>query len=161
MNDRARMNSRREFYRRRRELDDNLLEYFRRILYSNDSGADLFGQISRNNDSSSAGLAQLRKLTRIIEKRDFVDGGFGQRSCAGNFCLGIPLQLSAGQLHELFQSKRHNSLLNCRGACAKRLSDLERRELSPPKLHIVAMLGSKRGRDIKPALYRAGDRSYF
>ena len=127
------MNSRREFYRQRRELEDNLLECFRRILYSNGGGTDLFGEISRNNDSGSAGLAQLRKVTWIIEKRDFMGGGFGQRSCAGNFCVGIPLQLSAGQLRDLFQSKRHNSLLNCRGACAKRLSDLEKREVSRPK----------------------------
>src|SRR4026209_2497186 len=101
MNDRARMNSRREFYRRGREPHDNLFECFRRILYSNDGGADLFGEIRRNNDSGSAGLAQLRKVTRIIEKRDFVGGGFGQRSCTGNFYVEIPLQLSAGQLCDL------------------------------------------------------------
>jgi len=77
MNDRARMNPRRELYRRGCELDDDLLECFRRILYSNDGGADLLGEIGRNNYSGSAGRAQLRKVTRIVEKRDFLDGGFG------------------------------------------------------------------------------------
>src|SRR5438046_2245105 len=125
MNNRARMNSRCEFYRGRRELDDNLLKCFRRILHSNDGSADLFGEIRWSNNSGGAGLAQLRKVTRIIEKRDFVDGGFGQRSCTGDFCLGIPLQLPAGELRDLVQSNRHASLLNCRGGCAKRLSDVE------------------------------------
>src|SRR5439155_27092696 len=84
MNNRARMNSRREFYRRRRELDYNLLECFRRILHSNDGGADLFGEIGRNNNGGSAGLAQLGKVRWIVEKRVFVAGWFGQRSGSGN-----------------------------------------------------------------------------
>src|SRR5690348_13942459 len=124
MNDGARMNPRREFYRGGREPDDNLFECLRRILYSNGSSADLLGEIRRNNDSGSASLAQLRKVARIIEKRDFVGGGFGQRSCTDNFHVGIPLQFSAAQLCDFFQSKRHNSLLNWRGTCAKRKSDI-------------------------------------
>src|SRR5437868_95242 len=98
MNDGARMNSRREFYRGGREPDNNLFECFCWILYPNGSGADLFGEIRRNNDSGSAGLAQLQEVTRIIEKRDFVGGGFGQRSCTGNFHVRVPLQVSAGQV---------------------------------------------------------------
>src|SRR2546423_11064710 len=147
MNDRAGMNSGCEFYRGRRELDDNLLKCFRRILHSNDGSADLFGEIKWSNNSGGAGLAQLRKVTRIVEKRDFVDGGFGQRSCTGDFCLGIPLQLPAGELRDLVQSNRHASLLNCRGGWAPIPSPLGARGAAVPKLRWTSAATGKERRD--------------
>src|SRR5205085_11431171 len=64
----------------------------------------------------------------------------------GNSHVGIPLQLSAGQLCDFFQSKRHHSLLNCRGACAKRLCDSKKHGLSPaniPKYQPRSLRGSE------------------
>ena len=124
VNDCAWMNSRREFYRWRRELGNDLLECFRRIFHPNCCCSDWFGKIGRHNHGGGARFAQLRDVTRIVEKRDLMDGRFCQRSCAGDFRFRIALEFSAGQFRDLFQSKCHSSLLNCRGACAKRLSNV-------------------------------------
>src|SRR5437870_7340568 len=124
------MNSRRKFYRGRREFGNDLLECLRRILHPNDCCSDLFGKIGRHNHGGGACFAQLREVTRIVEKRYFMDGRLCQRSCAGDFRFGIALEFSAGQFRDLFQSERHTSLLNCRGACAKRLLDVRHRSES-------------------------------
>src|SRR5205823_9293548 len=55
VNHSARTNSRREFYWRRRELGNDLLERFRRILHPNTRCPDLFRKIRRDNHSCGKG----------------------------------------------------------------------------------------------------------
>src|SRR5437762_4398465 len=121
VNDCTWMNSRCELYRGRRELGNDLLKCFRRILHPNYCCSDLFGEIGRHNHGSGARFAKLCEVTRIVEKRDLMDGRFCQRRCARDSRFRITLEFSAGQFRDLFQSERHSSLLNCRGAYAKRL----------------------------------------
>src|SRR5438270_13425115 len=110
VNDCAGVNSRREFYRGRRELGNDLLERFWRVWRPDDCYSDMFGKITRHNLGCRARFAQLCEVTWIIEKRDLVNGRLCQRSCAGDFRFPIALEFSAGQFRDLFQSERHSSL---------------------------------------------------